>query len=176
MRNKHGMTLIELLGALVVLGILITLSVMVIDYFMDANNRTNISSQANIEGLLAIRTTKNSIEDLEPTNYEICAGSDCLIIQKEYAYEYNEGTNSIELVIYETPLEYKMEIVDNALFINDVKYVFEGFNLSSDSNILFEEIDSIFYITLTMYLTAGEEFTYEYIMTVSYELTDVPGT
>jgi len=175
MKNKKGFTLVELLGAIVVFGILMTLSVMVIDYFMDANNRTNISSQANFEGLLAIRTIKNSMEDLELTSYDDCGGSDCLIVEKDYGYEYNEGTNSIDLIIYDTPLEYKIEIAADILYINDIEYVFEGFELTSDSDLFFEEIDSILYITLTLYLTAGEEFTYEYIMTYSYQLSDVPG-
>jgi prepilin-type N-terminal cleavage/methylation domain-containing protein len=176
MKNKQGVTLIELLGALVVFGILITMSVMVIDYFIDANNRATVSAQANVEGLLAIRRTKNSIEDLEPTTFENCPGQNCLIVQKEYGYEYNEGTNSIDLVIYDTPEEYKIEISNDILYIDDVEYVFEGFELSSDSAISFVETDSILYITLTMYLTAGAEFTYEYVMTHSYELSDVPVT
>jgi prepilin-type N-terminal cleavage/methylation domain-containing protein len=176
MRNKQGVTLIELIGTIVVLGILITLSAMVLNYFIDANNRTSISSQANYEGLLVIRTTKNSIDDLEPTTYENCPGNNCLILQKEYEYEYNEGTDSIDLVIYDTPIEYKIELDNDILYINDVEYVFENFVLTSDSNLSFEEIDSVLFITLTLYLTAGEQYTYDYVMTYSYDLSDVPAT
>lgn len=174
MKNKQGLTLIELLGAIVVFGILVSLSVMIISSFTNANNRANISSQANLEGLLAIRTIKNSMDDFEPTTYSICAVSDCLIVEKEYAYEHNEATNSIDLVVYDTPVEFVIKIESNILYVNDEAYVFDGFELTDDSNLEFEEIDSDLYITLTFYLTAGEEFTYEYILTYSYELSDVP--
>lgn len=174
MRNKHGVTLVELLGAIVVFGILMSISVMVIDYFMDANNRSNISSQANVEGLLAIRIMKNSMSDLGPTEYDICTGDNCLIIQSEYSYEFNEGTNTIDLVVYDDPLEYKIEIVNNVLYINDVEYIFEGFELTDNSSLAYEEDNSVLFITLTLYLSAGDQYTYEYIMSYSYDLTDIP--
>ncbi|MBI9008401.1 MAG: type II secretion system protein [Tenericutes bacterium] len=174
MRNKHGLTLVELLGAIVVFGILISISAMVIDYFIDANNRSNISSQANFEGLLAIRTMKNSMDDLGPTEYDTCPGTNCLIVQSAYSYEYNEETNAIDLVVYDDPLEYKIEIDNNVLYINDVEYIFEGFELTSNSDLAYEEINSVLFITLTLYLSAGDQYTYEYVMSYSYDLTNIP--
>lgn len=176
MKNKKGLTLVELIGAIVVFGILITLSITVIDYFSDANNRASISSQANFEGLLAIRTIKNSVDDLEPTSYDECTNSNCVIIQSEYKYEYDEVSNDIELVEYDTPLEYRIEIVNNVLYINNEEYVFTGFELTDSSTLTYEEIASELFLTVTLYLYAGDEFIYDFVLSYSFDLTDIPTT
>ncbi len=169
------MSLIELIGAIVVFGILLSLSAMVINYFMDANYRSEMSSLANTEGYLAIRTIEEELDDLSPTTFGSCPGVTCWVAQKEYEYQYDEGTNSIELVVFPEPLEYRIEMNNGVLYLDGIPYVFNGFTLTSESELSFETIGTDAYIELTLYLSV-EDLVFEYVMTYSYEITNVPGT
>ncbi len=114
------------------------------------------------------------MEDLKPNEYESCGVNDCLNFQSEYRYEYNEGTNTIDLEVYTNPIEYKLEINNNTLYIDDVEYIFEGFELTSDSDLSYEESDSVLFITLTLYLSAGEDLIFDFVLSYSYDLTTIP--
>ena len=132
--NKKGVSLVELLGALVILSIVLALSALILNFFIQANKRISINTQANYEGNLVVRNIEEDLLGLEPTTYDSCPGS-CYIISKEFSYELNTDSQQVELIIYSSPETYEIEINKQVLYINAIPYEFDNFELGSDSSI-----------------------------------------
>ncbi len=172
--NKKGLSLIELLGAMVIFGIAISLSAILIGFFIRANNSIMVSNQANFESVLFIQTVKNGFDSLEPDTYDTCRNDTCLILIDEYSYELNETTGDLELVVLNIPIEMELKFENLNFYINDVVYTFNGFTLSADSVFSFYETNNVLYINFDFYLVSADGDVFDYTMTYSYALTSIP--
>ncbi len=172
--NKKGFTLIEIIGALVILGILVTLLTFVLTFYIRANERISISSSANEQGNLVVRRIQAKLIDLSPTTYESCSGESCYIFKREFAYEYNESTNRVELVVYDEPITYKLEIKNNSIYINDELYEFNDFTLSPDSTLSVEEESDHVYININIIIVSKTNDSFEYLMSYSFQKEAIP--
>jgi len=172
--NKKGFTLIETIGALVILGILVTLLTFVLTFYIRANERISISSSANEQGNLVVRRIQAKLIDLSPTTYESCSGESCYIFKREFAYEYNESTNRVELVVYDEPITYKLEIKNNSIYINDELYEFNDFTLSPDSTLSVEEESDHVYININIIIVSKTNDSFEYLMSYSFQKEAIP--
>lgn len=174
MRNKKGLTLVELIGAIVILGILMTLLASIFGIFINSQRRVSISAKANTEGLLVIRIVKNDLIEFSPNTFQDCLGDNCIMLEKEYEYIYDEDNEIIDLKVYNDPLSYKIEVKNNSLYLNDEIYDFNGFTLTDDSGLTYEEIDGVLYLTIVLYLVDTENNIFEYIISDSVVLSEIP--
>jgi len=174
--NKKGISLIELMGALVIMGIAISISAILINFFVLANNKITTSNRANYESLLFIQTMKTEFDALEPNEYDTCRRDTCLILIEEYTYELNEISNELELVILDTPIEVELKFENLNFYKDDTAYIFDGFTLSENSELLFEETNNVLYINFDFYLVSEDGDIFDYTMTYSYPLSDIPST
>ena len=172
--NKKGFTLIETIGALVILGILVTLLTFVLTFYIRANERISISSSANEQGNLVVRRIQAKLIDLSPTTYESCSGESCYIFKREFAYEYNESTNRVELVVYDEPITYKLEIKNNSIYINDELYEFDGFILSPDSTFSITEESNYIYVNINFIIVSEKNNNFEFLMSYSFKEEAIP--
>lgn len=172
--NKKGISLIEMLGALVIMGIAISMSAILINFFVRANNKITVSNRANYESVLFIQTMKNEFDALEPNEYDTCKKDACLILIEEYKYELNETTNELELVVLDNPIEVELKFENLNFYKDDVAYIFDGFTLSEDSELIFEEIDNVLYINFDFYLVSEDGDVFDYTMTYSYTISNIP--
>jgi type II secretory pathway pseudopilin PulG len=172
--NKKGLTLIELLGLMVIMGILISMSATIIASYVQANRRIAESVEANEEGHLISRRIESSLEDLNPNTYETCGVTNCYIFIKEYEYVINEETQNIELNVLTDPVEYKLEIVNQSLYIDDVLYDFEGFSLGtlSSLNVIEEGLTRSF--TFNIILISNRDVSYEFLSSYAFEESVIP--
>lgn len=174
MMNKKGLTLVELLGAIVILGILTALLASIFGFFINAQRRVSISAKANTEGLLVIRVVKNDLIEFSANTYQDCSGEYCILFEKEFEYIYDEDNEVIDLEVYDEPLTYEIEIKNNNLYLNDEIYEFNGFTLTDDSALTYEEINDVLYLTIVLYLVDEENNVFEYIISDSVVLTETP--
>ena len=174
MMNRKGFTLIEVIGGVVILGIVISLLATIFGFFISSQRRISISSKANAEGLLAIRVVKTNLEAFTPNAYETCVIGDCIQFTKAYEYVYNHDDEIIDLILYDDPLVFEIKIENNALYIDEEMYLFDGFTLTGESTLSFEEIDQVLYLSMTLFLTDQENNVFEFVLSDSVELTDVP--
>ncbi len=172
--NKKGFTLIETIGALVILGILVTLLTFILTFYIRANEDISISSLANEQGNLVVRRIQEKLIDLSPTNYESCPGEACYIFEREFAYEYNGSTNRVELVVYDEPITYKLEIKNNSIYINDGLYEFDGFTLSSDTTFNVIEDSNKVYVNINIIIVSETNDTFEFLMSYSFIKEAIP--
>lgn len=110
--NKRGVTLIELIGALALMGILIGLIASAIAIFIRSTNSSVTDSQVQTEGLLLVRTIESRINNTAPNRFE---WDTC-----ENANATNENEGCLRLIRdVDDPVE-SLEIFlsnDNQLFV-----------------------------------------------------------
>lgn len=166
--NKRGVTLIELLGALVIFGLIISLVASVISLINYASDKIELNSAANSQGLFLDREIKDDLLEFGPTEYITC-GTNCVTFQKDFMYEFDAELGDIVLTTYVPALTHKIEINNNQIFINDVAINTGIFTIGSGSSIeLVENLTQLYFI-LTVELVAenGKIFTF----TTSYSFT-----
>lgn len=171
--NKRGVSLIELLGAIIIFSIAISLAALILKFFIKANNRITIDSQANYEGNLVIRRIEEKVRELEPTTFSTCPGV-CFTLSKEFSYELNPSTEVVELVIYSTSLDYSIEIDNQVLYLDSEPYVFDNFTLGAESYVDISQVGSYDYLDLKIVLESNEGYLYEFLLNYSFEDLVIP--
>lgn len=101
--NKRGITLIELLGSLVLLGILVGLITTTVSIFIRTSSETLTETQIQSEGLLIVRTIESRINNLGPNSIDedgcvsVNAPTECIMLIREV-----DGVqSSLELYLFE---------------------------------------------------------------------------
>ncbi|XMB73024.1 type II secretion system protein [Mycoplasmatota bacterium WC30] len=172
--NKKGFTLIETLGAIVILGVTLTLLTFIIASFISANERISISTLANQEGNLIVRRIQEDLRELNPTTYETCPGTICYVFQQEFSYEFNEVSEEIELIVHDIPLTYKLQIVSGNLNINDDTYEFENFIFDSSSSLNVTEETGEIFVNFNIVIESEKNDLFEFLMSYSFESLVIP--
>lgn len=97
-----------------------------------------------------------------------------LYFEREFAYEYNESTNRVELVVYDEPITYKLEIKNNSIYINDELYEFDGFTLSPNTTFSVIEDSSNIYVNINIIIVSETNETFEFLMSYSFLKEAIP--
>lgn len=172
--NKKGLTIIELLAALIILGLVASLVGLLISSFQNANTSINDEGKANIEATLLIANVRNDLNEFNPTNYRECTSDSCIILEKHFAYTYSEVDASIILDVYDPPLEYRLEFLNSNLLLNGDIYDLEYFTLGDDFSITFSvnaNNDVTIHIDFSL---VSESKSYEFSMSYVFEIQAVP--
>jgi len=166
--NKRGVTVIELLAAVVIFSLMISLVAIVISLINSASNRIEINSLANSEGLFLDRELKDALLEFGPTEYINC-GTNCITFQKEFIYEFDTVLEEIVLTTYSPALTHQIEILNGQILVDSVPVVIEYFTLGPGSQIEMLENLSQAYFIMTVELVAenGKVFTFS----TSYSFT-----
>ncbi|MBN2300513.1 MAG: type II secretion system protein [Acholeplasmataceae bacterium] len=160
--NKKGVTLIEMLAAIVIFSLALSLAATVISLINNASARIEINSQANYQGLLIDRQLKDAILDFAPTNYSNCGGQNCYVLEKEFTYEFDANLGQIVLTTYSPALTHQLNINNGEILINNVPLVIDDFTLGDNSDIDILQNGTQVYLTITYELiaTSGKAFTF----------------
>lgn len=172
--NKKGVTLIELLAALVIMGIVASLVGLLLSSFQNANSTINEEGKANIESTLLIAEIHNELNDFNPTNYRECVSTNCIILEKHFAYDYSNENTSIILETYDPPLEYSLEFIGEDLFLNGVVYELEYFTFGNDFSISAVTSTNDKVIISIDFSLVSEMNTYEFSMSHSFDIETLP--
>lgn len=171
--NKKGVTLIELLAALVIFGLVVSLTASVISLISDASNRIEINAQANSQGLFIDREIKDALQEFAPNEYSSC-GSNCITFQKEFIYEFDPILEDIVLTIYNPALTHTVQISNGEILINSVPITIENFTLGGASQIELVENSSQAYFILTLELVGSNNKIYTFTTSYSFAILAVP--
>ena len=137
--SNRGFTLVELIGALTILGLVTGLVATTIGIFILSANQSVTSSKIQTEGLLLVRSIENSIIDLRPNQYDTCDSIDsstCIELKRFISGE----DNPIEVL--------RVELINNELImttfdsnseVSNIR-VLNNLTLTSDSMIIPEEV------------------------------------
>ena len=171
--NKRGVTLIELLGALVIFGLIISLVATVVSLITYASNKIELNSAANSQGLFLDREIKDDIIEFSPTEYITC-GTNCITFQKEFEYEFDSNLGQIILTTYSPVLTHKIQIINNEIRVNNVAIDTGIFEVGSGSSIELVETGSQLYFLLTTELIASNGKTFTFSTSYSFTMQAIP--
>lgn len=160
--NKKGLTLVELLAAIIIFGLAISLTATVITLINNASSKIEVNAKANSVALFIDRDLKDDILSFGPTTYSSCGGQNCYVLEKEFEYTFDSGSGQIVLTTYNPALTYQIQINNGELLINGIPMVIDYFSLGSNSNIELITTGSQAYLKITYELIAptGEIFTF----------------
>lgn len=134
MRKHSGVTLVELLGAIVIFSIASSIIALTVSFIINANKEIIENGKANTTGTLIIRQIENQINDLYITDYDYTFNQQ-LILFSDYEYIYDESTQDIKLVNHDPRLELVVQLTQDSLQLNDLTLDLNGFALHESSKI-----------------------------------------
>jgi type II secretory pathway pseudopilin PulG len=171
--NKKGLTLVELLGALVLFGMIASLSAVMISTIMKSNARIVEQSRAHNEKMLLTAYLDQTIQTFNPTNYTSCTDPNCLILIKEFDYIANLETGTINLVIFNPERQFKIELINQELHIDLITYNLQYFTIDPNSSITSSLSGSILNYSIDL-VFIGEYDTYSYSYSNSLQTESIP--
>lgn len=101
--NKKGLTLVELLGAVVISAIGIALLASVVTLIVRATQDTIVNNRANTTGMIIVARFENTMDDFVATDITTCSGvatTSCFVLEKHY----ERGLDPVDNVIKDIPV------------------------------------------------------------------------
>ncbi len=172
--SKKGVTLIELLAAVIIFGLAISLTATVITMLNNASDKIEINAQANSEGLFIDRALKDAILDFSPTTYSKCGGQDCFVLEKEFAYEFDPILEEIILTTYTPALTHQIEINNGEILVNDNALIINNFTLGSGTTIDVITSGTQAYLTIMYELVASTGEVFTFTTSFSFAILTIP--
>ncbi|PKL00454.1 MAG: hypothetical protein CVV56_06195 [Tenericutes bacterium HGW-Tenericutes-1] len=173
--NRRGVTLVELLGATVILGLIIGLIASVFALINKATESIEIESRANSTGMLVVRILEESMLDFEPKDYSTCPPNNCITLESEFSYTFNETIGDFELTPHNPILEHEIQITNTPeLLINGVAYDFGEMILLNTSSITATTIGSSVTIVIKLDLQAINGKIYQFTADHHFNIQPTP--
>lgn len=160
--NKKGITIVELLAVVVIMGMVAAMVSQIIIIFMNASDNTMENARANTQGMLVAETLENEIEQFESTNLQFCSTAyPCVILEKHFRDEL--VVDHIETTYYTPPQTLTLSIQNGVASI-DLNSQSSEVQLT---NFILDDTSSI-----TVYDSLGNEVTQnsQIISGVSYRI------
>lgn len=171
--HKRGMTMVELLGAIVLFGIILSLSAVMISVITNANAKVVEQSRANTEGTLLTALIDREIREFGPTNYATCVETDCIVLVKAFEYVPDLDLGTIDLIVYDPVQTLKIEVSSTQLLINDEAQNIAHFTVDPTSSLMYSINGSILTYNITIIFVGDhDQYTFHYHKTL--ELLDIP--
>lgn len=124
--NRKGLTLVELLAAVVIMGIATALVVQIVGLLLNASEKAINNARANTQGMVTVEILESTIRQFEPTDLSFCAGTnECVILEKHFLDEL--VGDSIVTTYYNPPLLLTIELVNGIFEINNQGNLSEAF-------------------------------------------------
>jgi hypothetical protein len=175
--NKKGITLVELLGAVVIFGITISLVAVLISVIFNANDRILEQSRANTEGTIVIAHIEDLMRNFATTDYSTCLGNtNCVILESHYTYELSGDSSSIVLITHIPPNTLEFRITNNELYINGIIHQIRNFQIHDDSYIESNTVNNKLELKIVLILYITESKTYTFTSNQTFVLSDVPAS
>ncbi len=172
--NKKGLTLVELLAAVVIFGLAVALTATVITLINNASSKIEVNAMANSEALFIDRSLKDDILAFGPTTYSSCGGQDCFVLEKEFEYTFDSGTGQIVLTTYSPALTYQIEISNGEILVDSTPIVINNFTLGPNSTIELITTNTQAYLKITYELVATTGETFTFTTSYSFAILTIP--
>lgn len=172
--NKKGVTVVELLGAIIVFSLIISLSAVILSLISNANERILMNTRATTKGNYLVTTLENNMQRFSPTNYSACGTGNCVILENHYVYEVDLVTEEINLVIYNPILTRTISISNGQILIDSVALDITYFTLHNTSTLTYSLTAGKLYVSILIVLEDARGKLYEFIASYQYTVSDVP--
>lgn len=138
--SKKGVTLVELLGAIVLFAIILGVVASITSIILNQSDQITEKSLANSKATLIKETIENDLEKLSLTSDEDCINTNCVILKSEFQYVIS--TDDIIKMPNDPIIIYRIEVINQELFINNAKFDLNPFTFSAIDITLTKTIDT----------------------------------
>ncbi|MDY0295538.1 MAG: prepilin-type N-terminal cleavage/methylation domain-containing protein [Acholeplasmataceae bacterium] len=169
--RKHGLTIIELLGAIVLFGIIASISAMMIQTITKANARIVEQSRSNTEMTLLTAYLDQTYQSFGATNYEVCVNpTSCITLIKAFEYIPNLEAGTIQLVTYDPAETLVLQLLNNELLIDGQAYDISYFSIGSSSTLSYTISGDLLTFTIDLTLNGTyDDYLFHYEKTFILE-------
>jgi hypothetical protein len=175
--NKKGVTLVELLGAVVIMALMTSLIGGAIVLFNNASEKITIQSRANFEGNLLVRTIEQKLDDAYPTQFTTC-GTNCVTLERHYKYVYNTVTQNIDLVLGSTPLAdedtLNVKLLNGEVLLDNVIVPIANFTLADTSSVSAARVGTSVNVVIRIDLLSSDNVIYPFYASTSFLWKETP--
>lgn len=172
--NNKGITLVELLGATVILGIVISLVASVLFLINKATQDINAEANVNREGMLVVRTLEESMTNFEAKNYINC-GTNCVLLTSNFTYTFDENLDEFVTTPLIPVQNFEIKLTSTpSLSIGGNIYDFNGIILLNSSTISFTNNLNTVRIVIKIDLQAQNGKTYSFTANHSFKIQTIP--
>jgi len=173
--NKKGVTLVELLGATLIFGLVISLLASVFVLITKATESIKIESKANSIGMFVVRTLEEEMLDFDPKDYSTCGPTNCLTLESTFTYSFDENLGDFVLTVHNPIQVLQIEITAYpVLLINGVVYDFDEFVLLNTSSITISESGTNVSIVIKIDLQATNGKIYHFTANHLFKIQPIP--
>ena len=174
--NRRGVTLPELLGAIVILAVVTSLLGAVAFAMIRAVDRIAVSQRAESTGLYLVDFLEDAMADRAPNAYdETCAGAGgCVVLIQEYAYAYDPADGSIDAVVHVPPLRTEISIHDGAVWIDGTPVDAGDFTIASDASLSVNDVLGSVTVTIAFSLLATDGRTFPFFAEYRFTVSEIP--
>jgi len=170
--SKRGVTIVELLGAIVLFGITITLVTTVLIQIQAASKSIFSMSNLNRQATLITREIENTLRNLPVDNAQICSLDEkCLLIEKKYDYLVNAVEGSIDVIELSPTISKTITFEQGEILIDGVNILADFISLADQSRI--EVLQWTKQQTIRFFITITDESGTDYSFTIihTYPIT-----
>lgn len=161
MKNHRGVTLVELLGAIVIFSIASAIIALTVSFIINANKEIIENGQANTTGTLVIRQIEQEISDLYITDYDYISNQE-LRLYSDFEYVYNAELGDIDRIDHIPRLELPIIMNNNQIYIDNAIIDLSSFTLHESSNIeMIEDVSSTQFIITIVLASENHLYTFK---------------
>jgi len=172
--NKKGVTIIEMLGAIVIFGLALSLIAMILQTIGAATERITLNTKATYEGNQIVRNLELEIQQFAPTNYRSCGFGDCIILESHYYYDIDLINGTITPTVYDPFLEKSISIDNGKIWIDGQELVINYFTLGALSSVTYTLDVNLLEITINIYLVDEHGKENQFVATYSFTISEIP--
>jgi prepilin-type N-terminal cleavage/methylation domain-containing protein len=171
--DKKGITLVELLAAIVLFGIVAALVSTILTTIIRANKDIQISTQANSEGNYLITILENELSKFELTNEPTSCGPNCILLISSERYVFEDGSVVLDSTEHSLQISFisnSIQIIkiENGLVVKNQSYPIDYFTLGSGSSIEWTVTTVSYRIQITIELLDENGKSYIYLASHIY--------
>jgi type II secretory pathway pseudopilin PulG len=174
-KRHDGVSLPELLGALVIFGLISALLGSITYVMVNAVNRIALAEKANAQALLVTGRLEQAMADAGGTAYAACVGvTDCVILENHYEYVYDALNDEIDLVVHAPALETTVSEHDGALWIDGVAIDAGDFTIAAATTLTVTDVAGAVTVTVAYVLVAPDGRTFAFNASYDFTTSDIP--
>ena len=171
--DKKGITLVELLAALVLFGIVAALVSTILTTIIKANKDIQISTQANSEGNYLITVLENEFNKFELTDEPTSCGTNCLLLLSSERYILDgdlivlDSTDQTLQIAFSSN-QMQLVKIENGITVINQSYPISYFAIGPQTSIQWTSTTERFRIQFTIELIDENGKSYVYLASHIY--------
>jgi|GEM_PF-596223 len=174
-RNRRGVTLPELLGAILIMTIVTALLGGITFAIIRTVDRVAVANDANVVGLRLVNRLESAMADAGATAYSTCvAANGCIVLENHYDLVFNDATDTVDVVVHAPALTTTVSVHDGAVWIDGAALDDGNFSIGGASLLAVTDVAGEVTVTIAIELLATDGRLFAYNASHTFQTSDIP--